>query len=681
MYIENKKNMINKLKITTTKDEIVNIISSLSQKELEELISKMNQEYRLSNAIVSDFVYDTIVEYLEENYPESSLLNKVGFEMDDNDPRKEKLPIVMASMTKVKSLIEIKNWMRLQGIPENTLLCISPKLDGLALLNEKKILNVWTRGDKDYGRNSKEHFKLINHNLNKSETEDVYLIGECIISRKNFEIFKQEQIKKGKEEPSNARNSVSGLINADDILEELKYADYIMFGAVINGIEEDKAVQIEYCNTLNIYKVPYGLSYFKDLNEEFLLNLYNNWKTDYEIDGLVIEVNDKELRAKIGRNKSSQNPNYARAYKGNFEVRAETEIKSILESIGKFGDMSYVAKIKPVNIEGVNISSVTLNNASYIDKFKLFEGEKITIIRSGGVIPKIIAVNNHPIPFVYMFNNSKEYQKAKEDLMEIREMESQDKSLNMYCPACGGDLDWDDNYVNLVCKNPNCFEQVIQKIFAFFNILSVDELGEPTIKLFIENGYNSIQKILDLTKEDLLKLERFGERKAEIVYTNIHSKLQNCDKAKLMHASSCFKKLGSKQLKLILDNPQFHHNFLLIPGIGAELAFDYYDNIKLYDEFEQSILKHIKFKEEEKKQEILSDSLKSYNTVFTGIRDKGLENFIVENGGIVSDGINKNVTHLIMKQIGSGSSKEVKATKMGIICIEINDFKKLINYK
>ena len=139
-------------------------------KELEVLLDQWNYSYRYEGkSIVPDSVYDEHLEELASLDPENSRIRKVGDTPPDDD-RKEKLPLVMASMDKVKSYDELRAWMIKKGIPLDTVLCITPKYDGLSILNDVKLTKAWTRGDGSVGQNSDPHMKDV---LSKYGTDKV----------------------------------------------------------------------------------------------------------------------------------------------------------------------------------------------------------------------------------------------------------------------------------------------------------------------------------------------------------------------------------------------------------------------------------------------------------------------------------------------------------------------------
>ena len=662
------------------------------------LLLKYNKAYRNGESLINDSEFDLLEDVYRIYRPTDEYFDKIGYEISENDSRKRKLPIPMASMTKLHTIFELNKWVANKNIKHDTLLIMTPKEDGSSITRNEQTLESYTRGDGEYGRLSTEHINLVEFENPNKILKPIYTFGECIISKKRFNNYKQQIINEGVDiPPSNPRNTIAGLINNDVPNNNLKLASYIRYGVVTkDGTELSKIDQLEICNELNAVKIPYKKVYIKDLTEEYLFDLYVEWSKYFEIDGLIIDINDSELRQEIGRETGTNNPGYARAYKGSFETRKETTLISHKTNISKNGTLTIVGQIDPLELDGVMVSNVTLVNAKMVIDYGLFPGEKITIIRSGGVIPKVVKVNGHDIPFGFQFETLEEFLQAKQELIKLRKSELLNtKQLITHCPFCNSGLDWDENNVNLVCNNSDCETKNFYKVLSFFKTLEVDNLGEPTIQLFFDNGYNTVKKILGLDINTLKTLDRIGDTKATYICNNIHSKLKNVKLEKLQHASNLFGRLGSKKL-LLINNYLFDNKIInptidqliLVEGISEKLATEYLNNINKFELFVENIKQYVSIQSSKTapNSKVVNSTLSNINAVFTGIRDKELEEFIIQHGGIVSDGLSKNTTHLIMKQIGSGSSKEVKAQGMKtshnkpIQIMEINEFKKDVNY-
>ena len=462
--------------------------------ELRNKISEANKAYRLGTPIISDNKYDQLIEELSVLSPDDELLTKVGISVDDS--RKSRLPIEMASMNKIKSMEDLYDWCRLKRISKNEEIIITPKFDGISLCVNELTNEAYTRGDGEFGQKSDEHYKLLNNKLKdaaidckKSEKYFAYKefsYGEVMMSKSMF-LSKYTGF-------ANPRNLVGGLMNSKEVSPYLKDCDYIKYGflslsddTTVDNPFDTKSELISFLNKNQEIKVNSYLCKISELTEELLIDLFHKWSTEYEIDGVIIEINDLKLQEKLGRETSSNNPVWARAFKHpSFVQSAETEIIGITWNISKQGYLKPVAHVNPIKLDGVTVSNVTLNNANWVRDLGLGVGAIVRIVRSGMVIPLITDVIK-PVDFV---------------MPDI--------------PNIG----WNENGVELITLTETD-EQKLKKIIAFFEILEAKNVSEGVITQLWDAGYTTIKDILKLTTSDLEKIDRFGKRKSSIVYNSI----------------------------------------------------------------------------------------------------------------------------------------------------------------
>ena len=609
--------------------------------ELVEKIKIANLKYRTGESIISDSQYDILVEELKALDPKNELLSKIGHDIND-DTRKGRLPIEMASMNKIKSIEDIDDWCRLKGISKSEYVIITPKFDGLSLCVKESTNEAWTRGDGEFGQKSNEHYKLIGNHLDTNTHRDIlrsfdFTYGEVMMSKKTFN-------DKYSQEFANPRNLVAGLLNSKDAQESLKDCNFIKYGAVVSkDYFNTKQDLIESLNVCQEIKVQYHICKISELKEELLLELFHKFGSEYEIDGLIIEINNLNLQNKLGRETSSNNPVWARAFKHpSFEQSAESEIIGISWNISKQGYLKPTLHINPVRLDGVTVSNVTGNNARFVKDMGIGVGAKVLVKRSGMVIP-IIA-----------------------DVISRVEFQMPDVP----------NIDWNDNGVELITLNETD-EQRFKQLVSFFDILETDNFGEGVIKQLWDNGHKNIKDILTLTQSDLEKIERFGKRKAQIVWTSIRKSISNVTLSKLQHATGIFKGLGSKKLALLehFTTKPTINQVLEIEGFAEISAQSYLDNYDKFFEFIKELPIAIEEKIESTK---LSDDLEGNIFVFTGVRRADLEKIIESRGGKIGSSVSKNTTHLVMKAVGSGSSKEKKATEFGVKIMTVEDLEKFL---
>ena len=617
---------------------------------IEQLRSKIieaNKAYRSGKPIMSDSKYDQLVEELAFLSPDDELLTKVGVSVTD-ESRKSKLPIEMASMNKIKSMEDIDDWCRLKGISKNESVIITPKFDGLSLCVEEIHNKAWTRGDGEFGQKSDEHYKLIQNHLYEDihdngnpfgPIEFIYSYGEVMMPKKVF-------IDKYSTDFANPRNLVAGLLNSKEATESLRDCNYIKYGGIPSKSFTPKTKQ-DILDTLNQnqrVKVDYHICKVSELTEDLLIDLFHKYSVNYEIDGLIIEINDLSLQDKLGRETSSNNPCYARAFKHpSFEQSAETEVIGISWNISKQGYLKPTLHVKPVKLDGVTVSNVTGNNARFVKDLGLGVGAIVTIKRSGMVIPLITDVIT-PVEFVMP------------DVPNI---------------------DWNENGVELMTLTETD-DQKLKKLVAFFEILEADNVSEGIIKQLWDAGYTTLKDILNLKPSDLEKIDRFGKRKATIVYNSIQKSVAGVQLSKLQHATGIFKGLGSLRLVKLehFKTKPSVDDVMMIDGFAESSARSYVDS---YDEF-FDFIKGLPITIIEKVEAVkVSNDLEGMSFIFTGVRRPDLVKIIESRGGKECSSVSKNTTHLVCADKGSSSSKMKKAIDLGIQILDVKDLESLLS--
>jgi NAD-dependent DNA ligase len=606
--------------------------------QLKNRIKEANEAYRIGKPVMSDSEYDILIEELLTISPEDELLSVVGHEILD-ETRKARLPIPMASMNKIKTLDEIKDWQRLKLIPNAVEIICTPKYDGLSLCVDEVIGEAITRGDGVYGQRSTEHYRLIGNHLDINNIFS-YSYGEVIMPKQVF-------LDKYSNDFANPRNLVAGLINSKTVSESLRDCNFIKYGAVATkNTFTTKKELLDSLNERQETKVPYHVCGILDLSEDLLISLFKEWSEDYEIDGIILEVNNLATQESLGRETSSGNPVWARAFKHeSFEQSAETEVLDIEWNISKNSLLKPVAIVKPINLDGVVVSRCTLNNARFVKDMGIGVGAKVVIRRSGMVIPKIV------------------------DVLEVVEFIE---------PTIEGvEIGWNDAGIELVTLTETD-EQKLKSNISFFEVLGCDNVGEGVISNLYNFGYKTIGDILNLNISDLEKLDGFGKRKAKIVFDSIQKSIKGVRLSKLQHATNIFIGLGSKKLTLLehFNEKPTIEMVMQIEGFAEISAKTYVDN---YDKF-FDFIKNLPVTIEEKVEVVrTSNDLEGLVFVFTGIRMKSEETILESRGAKIASSVSKNTTHLVCKDPDSGSSKLEKARSIGVKVIGVDDLLKIIN--
>jgi NAD-dependent DNA ligase len=628
-----------------------------------------NKEYRAGDPTVSDAVYDERYYKFCEQYPDDILAQDSVMEEIPDDNDKEKMPIAMFSLNKKKSIQEIRSWAKNKGLPEDVELIATSKYDGISLCNDEETNNkTLTRGDGFFGQNRTEHFKYINKesffsSLNVNN-HNFYSYGEALIPKPAWKEYFEGKInpKNGKLYKA-ARNTVAGLFNnkipTPDIL---KHVVFMRYGLVKKSGEElSKIDQLDTLNCLNTIEVPYVVLKLNDENlKEKLDNLYKEWGKMFDIDGIVLELNDISLRQDLGREENN-NPAWSIAYKNPewAEVK-KTKVISIKIGVSKQGFFNPVIGVEPVIVGGVQISNVTGYNMRYVIDNNICIGSEINIIRSGDVIPKHLQTTKF----------------VKSDV------DNYIKSLE-YCPYCGTQTEWNENNIQLVCPNEKCSERMLSTLIYFFGSLEIDDFGEGEIKKLFDKGYDTPEKILTITHEELKNMEGWADKSINKLFSQFKKlREEGVPLANLMQALDLFNgKLGKKVAQKIFDefdgDFDFENNVVErlcnIDGVSDITANWFIKGRNLYYSKYQNFPVKISYIQTPKK-ELTGDKYVGFSVCMTGFRDASLEDIIVKNGGIIASGVSKKTTHLLVKDKDTTSSKATKARSLGIPIMYVNEF-------
>jgi len=631
----------------------------------------VNGETYQAGTELHDSVYESWVDELRTADPKNPILDKVGHKLDDSDPRKDALPIIMASMGKMKDMDDYRHWLKSKNISSNTLMVVGPKWDGLSFCvkegvedeNQKPMptRKAWTRGDKNYGQRSDAWLEKMNDGTRVVDASFV-TFGEIIISRKKFEKY---DISNGGVYKF-ARGMVAGKLRDEKVdAKVMKDVDYIRYG--MEGLDiSRKSMQLDYLNTLNAVKTPYKMMLAGEITEEKLLALYKVWNVDYAIDGLIIEVDDMELRDQLGRETSSENPCYARAFKSpKFDEVKETTVTDLVYLPSKSGSLVPVIHVEPTTIDGVTIARLLVDNHRWVMRHDLGIGSKVGIKRSGSVIPRVATIEGIPV--------------LKPEEIGKKEFKNPNPKFNSLVRHDGLDVTFDGVHANYLYPERSP-EVRLQKVIAFFEILGVENVSDKTFRFMFERGYDTLDRILAIERSEMASWNGWGDRKAEIVYSSIHSKLKSVEPHMLKHASGCFEGLGSSKLGWVAHLPDdcTVADVMKVDGFAEPTAKTYVDGLKKFAEWRKQLPEWVLDNAKPIEAEVKGEKCKGWIVVFTGFRDKNLERLLAEQGGSTASSVSGRTTHLVMKQKGSGSSKEKKAQDLGINILDKKDIEGIL---
>jgi NAD-dependent DNA ligase len=624
-------------------------LETLNEKQLSEIIKVTNDYYyNTKTALLTDNEYDIVKEYTERKFPKNTVIKEIGAPVGKN---KVKLPYEMASMDKIKPHTnEVYKWMKTYSGPY----VISCKLDGVSGLysTEGDQPKLYTRGDGKIGQDISHLLSV----FDLPKEKDIVVRGEFIIPKEVFNT-------KYKSEFSNPRNLVSGIINSKSIDQKAKDLHFVSYEVIKPSLKPseqmDKLKELKH-ETVKNKTIP-------KISNDILSDILVDWRKNYhyEIDGII--VSDDNIYPR-----KSGNPEHAFAFKMVLsEQMAEAKVIDVIWTPSKNGYLKPRVRIEPVNLSGVNIEYATGFNGKFIEDNKIGIGAIIQIIRSGDVIPHIKSVTTPA-------------ETPKMPLIPYK---------------------WTDTKVDIVLENVSEDITVREKnITAFFVGLEVDGLSSGNVKRLMNSGFDTVPKILQMSKSDYAKVEGFKEKMIEKIYNGIKEKINSASLLDIMVASNLLGRgLGERKIKPILEaypniltseeNEEKKIDMLKsIKGIGKENADSFVKNIPSFMEFLKECNLEGKLKtnslrisdiienngEKQNKDKIEVDTnnpLFGKKIVMSKIRDKEIIEFLKTKGAELDDNIRKDTFVLIIKSKEDISNKTKYARENNIPIMLPSEFK------
>lgn len=625
-------------------------IQEANLKQIESVLEYSDDQYYNGSSIMSDEIYDILKDGLEKKYPDSKKLNNIGADVHSN---KVKLPTHLGSMSKIKpDTGELKKW--LTKYPGKKV--VSDKLDGFSLLIDfsESEPNAYTRGNGTYGQSITWLLQFIK--IGKLDSGMVR--GEVVISKTNWNSLKIKY-----PQYSNPRNLVSGYVGRKKVSSDiLQYFDFVAYEYITdNPIKSSQQLHILKNNG---FKTVYNYSTEIVTNNSLSQSLIDRRENSpYEIDGIIVTDDLPHKRP------TEKNPKYAIAFKMVLDDQcAEVHVIGMNWQPSMYGVLTPVVQVSEVILDGAKINNVTANNARFVIKndiggaFKV--GSIIRITRSGGVIPKILKI-------------VKGYEGNINDCLPDK---------NQY------EYHWDENKVNIELDDPDSNPIVRRKrVEHFFNVLDVPNFRTGMIEKVIENGYDTIPKILNMTRENLLEMDGVKDKLADKIYNGIKKKYGEVSLVDLIAGTTLFGKgFGRRKAKPIIENipnildidvsnsvqkEKLYQKIVSLNGFSDISTQKFISGWSKFKQFYQTLPKINFNKQTVKKKKLVIkkkistksklkiDSIHNNRVyVFTGCRanDK-LKNNIINNGGVIEDRIKKGVTHLVVKDEHYKQTSKVKA--------------------
>lgn len=652
---------LNKANIKKLQANPVEFLKNLSEDDIATILQKANHSYyNEKDPIFSDNLFDMIKEYLEDKNPNHPILKTVGAAVI-LDNRKEELPYYMGSLDKIKG--EEKVLEKFKKEYKDSYI-VSDKLDGNSAMFYIKNVQLpqpqlYSRGDGTIGQNISNILPLIQNipDLIKEKKElatELAVRGECIISRESFEKIKH----KGK----NGRNMVAGVLNAKiPDMEVARATEFVAYELIEPKMSPEE--QMKYMKKLGFKVVDYQVLSEAKLTNEKLSDILTDRRQNspYEIDGIVVMHN------KLHRRVNKENPPYGFAFKSlHTMAKAEVIVANVEWNLSKDGLLVPVINFAPINLNGVTIRRAHGFNGKFIKDNKIGPGSKLVIIRSGDVIPYI------------------------QEILSVSETgEPQMPTM---------DYVWSKTGVDIMITNENKKdndELKFKNFENFFKKIDIVGLGPGNMKKMFDKGFNTAKKVFDASVSDLLTIDGFKDKLAIKIHDALHERLKTLDCLTIMDASNVMGRgLGSKKLDLILKEfPAILNNryvptiteLISLKGIEKTTADLFTENLpaffKFIDDNELDCMITTKGPAAQEPADLeaadaapLGPSFVGEKIVFTGVRNKELEKYIIEHGGEVVGSISKNTTLVICKDSNEDSSKIKKAKELNIKLIEINEF-------
>ena len=630
------KNVMNY--VSEFKQNGLSVLKKLNEETIMEIISQANDAYYNSNnPLLTDNEFDIIKEYAETKYAQNEVLQQIGAPVSRN---KVKLPFNMPSMDKIKPDTNILDkWKKKYKGPY----VLSCKLDGVSGLytTQGSTPRLYTRGD---GKIGQDISHLIPY-LKLPKVKDVVVRGEFIIKKQTFD-------QKYKHSFANPRNMVSGIINSKQVDKKIQDLDFIAYEMIVPSLKPSsqmkKLVELSFQVVQNVVQ--------QDVTNEYLSSVLVDWRTNYmyEIDGII--VGDDHIYPR-----TDKNPEHAFAFKMVISDQvAEAKVVDVEWNISKTGYLKPRVEIEPIRLGGVTIKHATGFNGNFIESNKIGIGAIIEIIRSGDVIPYIKSVIT-PAETAKMPNIPYKWTTTNIDIMI------------------------DDMDTNEILQE--------KRIVNFFTTLEVENLSSGNVKRIMKAGYDTIPKILRMSKQDFGKVEGFKEKMAEKVYTSIQTKIKQASLVQIMVASNMLGRgLGEKKLTPIMNtfpdiltssesNESKTTKLQTIQGIGKENANSFVANIGAFMRFLKDVQLESKLQQKRsspspKKSANTSHPLYNQKVVMTKVRDAEIIAALKNNGGELIDNVKKGVLAVITKNTQDVSNKIIKAKEMNIPIMSVEEFKK-----
>ncbi len=641
--------------------------------------------YVLDEPLISDYEYDNLykdLEKIEAETPElitpDSPTQRVGNSLNKEFVTVPHL-VPMLSLENSYNAEDLIEWDKRGRKLINTdeiEYSVEPKFDGasISLIYENDILvRAATRGDGTKGDDITTNIKQVKSIPLSAKFSDygiqkIEIRGEVLMTKQSFKKYNEHLVEQGLAPLANPRNAASGSLRMKDPmvvrkrnLEAILYHISYVNGqsSVVNRQLQTHSSSLEMLWQLG-FKSPEKekkvLSGIEDVIK--FCNDFEKKREDlpYEIDGIVIKVNDVELQQRMGS--TTHHPRWAMAFK--FKARqATSKLINVEFQVGRTGAITPVAKIDPVPIGGVTVTSISLFNPDVVKEKDVRIGDTVLVERAGDVIPYIV-----------------------KPLIELRKGNEKKIVFPTKCPVCGDELVKPEGEAVLRCVNINCKAQVVERIIHFVSkdAMDIRSFGAANIIKFYEMGLlKDIPGIYTLDYEKISQLEGFGQRSIDNLKTAIdNSKSQSLNRLifglGIRYVGEATAKTLAKAVDHLLDFEKFSLEQLQnLEDVGIKVAGSIYqffhlaDNIEMIKKLEKL---GVNLKNTKKEVEI-NGKLDQQTFLFTGslptLKRSEAEELVEKNGGRLLGSVSSKLNYLVVGE--DAGSKLDKAKKISSIKI------------
>lgn len=660
-----------------------------AKKKITELVERLNryayEYYVLDEPTVPDSHYDELFHeliQLEEQFPDLvvpySPTQRVGAEpLDAFEKIEHEVP--MRSLANAFDEQELRDFHRrvVTGLGKEVEYVCELKIDGLAvtlIYENGHFVRGATRGDGQVGEDITSNLRTIRSvPLQIKETRTIEVRGEAYMPQQSFLALNEERAKNDEALFANPRNAAAGsLRQLDPRIAASRNLDLFLFGYGKWEVTEltKHSERLAFLQEQG-FKINDTWKLCRSIDE--VIDYVNEWTSKraelpYDIDGIVIKVDDLEQQEKLGY--TARTPRWSIAYKFPAE-EAVTTINDIELSVGRTGVVTPTAILEPVFIDGSTVSRATLHNQDQIRALDIRIGDTVIIKKAGDIIPKVVRV-------------IKEERSGSEEPYEMPDT----------CPACQSELVHLHDEVALRCLNPNCPAQLKEGLIHFVSrdAMNIEGLGEKVIEqLFEHELVTSIDDLYRLTREQLLPLERMGEKSVTNLLQAIEASKEN-SLEKLLFGLG-IRHIGAKAAHILAEEFKTMENIMqasfeelvLINEIGekmAEAVVHYFSDEKVRTLIERlkELGINMDYVGREASEEAGANVFANKTVVLTGRLEqftrREAKEIIEVNGGKVTSSVSKN-TDIVIAGEAAGSKYE-RAKELGVTIWDEAQFKEVV---